>query len=325
MLRMKLAVLALAAVAGLLIGGCDSGDDGDNAPGKDVKAGEDAATQDDVSTTPPGEVTNEEDVAEACTNECPLVGKTECLSDTTFRACGPNAQACLVWGPAEPCPGAAKCDTATGLCSAACTDDCTTVGVKTCSQDGLSVMECKVGVDGCKHLSVSQACQAPAACVDGACTGGNPGGNDCKDIIVCSQTCQNQTCVEGCVGKASTTGQEAFLALNQCGTASCGAETQPAASQACLMNNCGTEWTGCVGPWGTSGCVEMIQCANGCGQNAACQMDCLLAGTQKGTLALWELQACLEANCSQCGNDQACYQTCVQQKCMTEYQGCTAN
>ncbi len=323
MRRMKLVVLAMSAVAGMIIVSCDSGDDGEKLPGKDVKQAEDVSG-DDATTTPPGDVT-EGDQVDTCTNECPLVGKTECVSDTTFHACGPNADACLVWGPAEACPANGKCDTATGACLAGCVDDCTTEGVKSCSQDGTAVMECKVGVDGCKHLSSVETCEAPAACVDGACSGGNPGGNDCKDIIICSQTCQNQACVEGCMQKSSKAGQDAFLALNQCGATACGTETQPAASQSCIMNNCGNEWTGCVGPWGSSGCVEMIQCANGCGMDADCQMDCLLDGSQKATLALWELQACLEANCSQCGNDQQCYQTCVQQKCMTEYQACTAN
>jgi hypothetical protein len=310
-----LTLVAFVALA-LTVAACDGGSDGTENGNADVVA------EDDAAQSLTGDATDDPD-GSGCTNECEPIGTQQCVDGSNYQVCAPEGT-CLAWGPAMPCQQGENCNAATGLCgSGECADECANVGVKTCTKEGDKVMECLVGQDGCKVLSVSATCAADETCDNGECKAGQAGTNDCIDIVKCSSTCQNQACVEQCASTATQAGIDAFIAMNQCGSANCSQYAQaPAALQKCLISTCGATWTACVGPWGTNTCMGMLQCAQGCGVNADCQLDCLLTGSEAAQIALWDVQACMEANCSQCGQDQTCLQTCAQQNCMNEYMTC---
>lgn len=316
----KILVVTAAAAMAMALVACDNGDGDGNDP-MDVVAGDDVPENNLT-----GDVADDPDGAGGCTNECEPIGAQQCVDGSNYQVCAPEGS-CLVWGPSMPCLEGTACNAATGQCGdGTCNDECANVGVKTCTKDGAAVMECQQGGAGCKVLVELQTCGDGETCENGACVGGGTGENDCIDIVKCSATCQNEACVQQCASTASQAGVDAYLAMNQCGATNCAQFQQtPAAMQECLISTCGNEWSGCVGGWGTNTCMGMLQCAQGCGMDANCQLDCLISGSEAAQISLWGVQACMEANCSQCGQDQNCYQQCAQQSCMTEYMACQSS
>jgi len=319
---MRRITIAVILSFGFMLANCDTSslDDEDAAtvePGEDVKEAEGDAAEEP-----------EDDAFEGCTAQCDIAGKQSCVDGTNYQVCMPEGL-CLVWGDPIPCMEGQTCNTETGMCQAGgeCNNECITAGVKTCSKDGASVMECQQGQDGCNKLAEIEICPGGQTCENGACTTGGGGeGSDCVNIIKCASSCTNQACVDGCAQQSSQAGVDAYNNMGMCAQQSCGAVLdKPAASQKCIIENCGDQWTGCVGPWGTNTCIGMTQCAQGCA-DGSCQVDCLISGSQAGQVALWGVQACLEANCGHCGQmDQQCLQTCAEQNCMNEMMACQTN
>jgi len=322
MVFMSVLVLAFWSVH-CEFGGSDDGEPGggDNQVSEQGDASQQA--DDDVGSESP-----DDGGSQGCENGCAVAGDQECVTGTSFRKCMPEGT-CLQWGMAEECAAGQECNQETGMCQggAACQDDCTTVGIKTCTVDGVAVLECKMDEQGCKNLVEIQTCVAPQTCVDGECLGEEPPDNTgCKEIMVCASGCSNANCVQGCAAGKAQEAIDAFNAISMCAQGPCGEITKPAASQFCLLDNCATEWGICLGGFGVAGCLDMLQCAQPCGMDAACQFDCLAAGSEAGQVSLWGLQACLEGNCSHCGQtDQTCLQTCVQDNCLQEYMACQSS
>lgn len=323
---MRLTTVAALFAFGLMFANCDTSDSDKDvaAVEEDVEAEDDVAgeAEDDVAGEP------EEDVFVGCVAECDIIGKQACVDGNNYHVCVPDSN-CLVWGDSIPCTEGQTCNVTTGMCEVgtACQDECITVGVKTCTNDAAGVMECQQGEDGCKKLVEIEICAGGKACENGECTTGGGGDDtDCLGIVKCSSTCTNQACVEGCAQQSSQAGIDAYNLMGTCAQQSCGAVLdKAAASQKCIVENCGAQWTGCVGPWGTNTCIGMTQCAQGCA-DGACQVDCLVSGSQAGQIALWGVQACLEANCGNCNpTDQQCLQTCAEQNCMNEMMACQTN
>jgi hypothetical protein len=101
----------------------------------------------------------------SCQDEC-AVGAMACQGDGTMTCGDLDGDGCREWGPAVPCGTGQSCSA--GVCSSACTDDCTADRCDgnvshTCGQfDG----------DSCKDLSPGTSCIPADPCREGACTGG---------------------------------------------------------------------------------------------------------------------------------------------------------
>lgn len=325
---MKLVKLAMVAglVAGFVFVGCDSGGSDGNA---DTTATEDTVSGEDLSVTPPGDVstlqeTMDDDMAAGCENECPSMGATQCVGANSVATCGPNADNCLVWSQPVACPENQVCNATTKQCAAdaPCQDQCPTVGAKSCI-DTATVGVCQLGGDGCNALVQSEVCQAPQTCANGACSGGGTGDGECTEIVECINGCgMNQQCAQTCYDNGTAGGQAAFDALQNCGMGACANFQDPAEQSLCILQNCKTEYEGCNGAFGTKGCMGILQCLQGC-QNQQCQMDCVNSGSYDGMVTLMEVQVCLSKNCSNCGqNDSACIQQCAMSKCSAEVTAC---
>jgi hypothetical protein len=315
----RMFVLATLLAFGLALANCDGGDNGDENGKEDVVAGEDVPENNLT-----GDVEEPGEDAEGCTNECGPIGAQECVDGTNYQVCT-AVGTCLAWGTPMPCLEGQTCNAATGQCEGGetCQNECANVGVKTCTKEGDKVLECQAGGNGCNVLVELETCTGGQTCQNGACAGGGTGDNDCIEIIKCSATCQTQQCVQGCAENATQAGIDAYNAMGMCVQNSCGQYANSGAgSQKCLVESCSAEWAGCVGPYGTNGCMAVLQCASGCGANGDCQLECILAGSEDAQLKLWDMQYCLETNCSQCGQDQNCYQQCAQQSCMNEVMAC---
>ncbi|MEO1268745.1 MAG: trypsin-like serine protease [Myxococcota bacterium] len=68
-------------------------------------------------------------------------------------------------------------------------------------------------------------------------------------------------------------------------------------------------------------CEEIYGCFVDCGQDAACGNDCYFRGTDTARSELDTMLGCFSANCANITND-AQYQTCVQNNCSRELDGC---
>jgi hypothetical protein len=282
----------------------------------------DLTSQPDQTRTPDDDAVGQPDDVGECQTECETLGQSECVDGTSYRTCTLEG-VCQVWSTSLLCPEEQDCNAETGQCEmpSMCQNECANVGIKTCSNDG-NVVECKVDDDGCNVLAEVEICEEGKNCVNGECIGGG-GENDCLELVKCSGSCTNDACVQQCAQSASQAGVEAYNSMSTCAQGSCAdVMNKPAAQSLCIVQSCPEQWTGCVGPWGSTGCMAMLQCAQGCGANAACQTDCLVQGTQVAQVNLWIMQACLEENCTQCGQDQNCFQTCAQEHCMQEVMAC---
>jgi hypothetical protein len=200
-------------------------------------------------------------------------------------------------------------------------DDCVNVGEKSCSPDGLAVMECQQAGE-CKQLVQIEVCAAPAACEAGACVAASS--EACKQIVMCGSGCGgNQACVQNCYDISTPEGKTAYEALQTCGTSKCAGQTSAATQSKCIVQNCPDQWTGCVGPWGTGNCLGILNCAKACA-NAACQVECVFAADQSSQLLFWDFQICASDKClQQCsGQDANACQQCIMANCMASATAC---
>jgi len=329
---MKLARLVLIAGIVFSLGalGCmgdgdgDGGDAGEGSGTEEVTADKDIVGGEDVPETPGDDVADDDDTAMGCTNECTAAGAQECVGAASFHVCSP-LETCLVWGDETACPPGETCNAATGQCEGeeGCNDTCDNIGDTTCKGTA-TVAECQADQDGCKSYVTIEECAEGKVCENGACSGGGGGGGDCQAIILCQAECgQNQTCAQTCVTDGTADGQAAYMTMAECVQAACAAlQANPGAYNQCMVDDCGDSWAGCVGGWGDKSCQQVMLCAQGCGADGVCQFACIFEGSQAAQSQLWASQACLVEKCSQCGNDNACFQTCAQENCAAEFAGC---
>lgn len=149
-----------------------------------------------------------------------------------------------------------------------------------------------------------------------------PGGNGtCVDIAVClnENQCQTQACVQDCLAVGSPQAQNQFAALTQCAVSKCGQfQDQPMQQGYCVYTQCKAENQPCT-KTGNLGCKAMLQCAQGCGQNEACILDCLSQGTYEAQTALFNIGACIEAKCPT--GDEGC----ILSNCMQQFLACQSS
>jgi hypothetical protein len=121
-----------------------------------------------ATACPAGESCSDGACAASCVNECTL-GARECAGRTGYRECGNfDADACLEWGPATPCPADESC--ALGACVAGCQDECTAAGARQCTSAATGYQACgDYDGDGCLEWGPAVACGSGETCSGGVC------------------------------------------------------------------------------------------------------------------------------------------------------------
>ncbi len=142
-----------------------------------------------------------------------------------------------------------------------------------------------------------------------------PAGNGtCVDIFDCvdQKQCQDQACVQECLAVGSTQAQNQFEALGQCLVSKCGQfQDQPAQQGYCVYAECKAENLPCT-KTGDLGCMDMLECAEKCGEDDACVLDCFSQGTYDAQTSLFNILACIEKNCPT-GDEDCIFSNCMQQ------------
>ena len=142
------------------------------------------------------------------------------------------------------------------------------------------------------------------------------GGGTCVDITNCvnQNQCSTQACVQQCVAVGSPQAQGQFEALAQCMVQKCGqyGQNQPNQLAYCVYSQCKVENQPCV-VTGNLGCMAMLQCGQGCGQDETCIMNCVFQGTYDAQTTFLSIAACMEQNCPTSPTQQCILQYCMQQ------------
>ena len=130
---------------------------------------------------------------DACVDECPAQGATECVGDAV-RTCGNLDQdSCLEWSAPSACRDGEACSA--GQCAADCTDECDAAGGAVCSPDGSGVSLCgSYDSDACLDRSSAIPCPAGTACQNGICVASctnecTPGASRCDGTGTSIETC----------------------------------------------------------------------------------------------------------------------------------------
>lgn len=145
------------------------------------------------------------------------------------------------------------------------------------------------------------------------------GQGTCVDIVMCIQDkqCADQTCYQQCMAEGTATAQEQFAELAQCEVQQCGQYTQQQPMQAvyCLYTKCKAQNEPCT-KTGNLGCMAVLQCVQGCGQDPTCAGDCIYKGTYDAQTALFGILACVEEKCPNPS------QQCIMLNCMQQVLAC---
>lgn len=101
-----------------------------------------------------------------CSDECANPGVGEC-DGGGVRLCGNfDSDGCLEFSATESCPSGTSCSL--GVCSTDCTDECSTVGERSCSGD--RIVECgQADGDACLDLATVELCALGQRCTAGVC------------------------------------------------------------------------------------------------------------------------------------------------------------
>jgi len=151
---------------------------------------------------------------------------------------------------------------------------------------------------------------------------GSPGTGTCVDITDCitEQNCQTQACYQMCVAKGTPEAQQQFLGLMQCGNQKCGqyGDDKPMQGAYCVYSQCREFAEPCT-KTGTSTCMQVLQCAQGCGQNnQECLQACFEQASYDALLKILAIAACAEQNCPDMN------QTCMMTRCLQQIMACTS-
>ncbi|MBI5480801.1 MAG: hypothetical protein HY906_18225 [Deltaproteobacteria bacterium] len=201
-----------------------------------------------------------------CVDEC-TSGSKQCSGDG-FRSCGNfDSDACLDWGPVTPCPTGQTCSN--GVCSAACTNECT-AGAKECvSTDGFRLCG-DFDPDPCLEWSDTTPCPTGQTCSNGTC----------------SATCTDECTTNG--AKECTTSGTAYRVCGNFDSDTCkewGPETNCPNGQTCSAGECAAvcdcDYTTGIcepaAPNSTTACVCDPDCSGGkrpCVSDGYCDSWC---------------------------------------------------
>jgi hypothetical protein len=151
---------------------------------------------------------------------------------------------------------------------------------------------------------------------------GGVGTGTCVDITDCitEQNCQTQACYQMCLAKGTPEAQQQFVALVQCGNQKCGqyGDDKPMQGAYCVYSQC-REFAEPCAKTGTSTCMQVLQCAQPCGQNnEECLQACFEQASYDALLKILAIAACAEQNCPDMN------ETCMMTRCMQQIMACTS-
>lgn len=104
---------------------------------------------------------------DACSDECPASGASECVGTGSVRYCGnSDGDSCLEWSIATPCADSGVCSA--GACPTPCTDECDARTSTVCVGSGFATCG-NFDSDRCVEPGPVTACGAGLACAAGEC------------------------------------------------------------------------------------------------------------------------------------------------------------
>jgi len=214
--------------------------------------------------------------APACIHEC--WGAERTCSEGGVRVCGQHdADACLEWGPAQPCPAGQVCSG--GSCAASCNDECAT-GSRTCTGGGWRACG-NFDADPCLDWGEPTPCGAGESCSNGVCSAVcsdecAAGAAVCSGggVARCGEANDGDDCLEWSRAVPCPAGQVCSrgACVTQC------SDECAAGSTSCLGDavvTCGDyDSNGCL-EWGAAQpCAEGQTCSGGrC--DSVCQSECV--------------------------------------------------
>ena len=161
-----------------------------------------------------------------CTDECTVVGSSQCLVNSVQLCDDSDDDDCLEWGTPVSCGSSEVCSN--GHCSLNCTDECATVGEKQCNVGGDGYQTCgDTTNNGCLEWGSSVSCGNGMICSAGNCA--TTCTNECSvaDSTQCSSSGNAiQTCGDyndnGCLqwGTPMSCGQTEVCSSGACADAS---------------------------------------------------------------------------------------------------------
>ncbi len=179
--------------------------------------------------------------------------------------------------------------------------------------------------------SVDQSCifttcaEEAASCgFGGGASGATPSNVEfCGDINGCARTCgDDQVCAQGCLTQLDADSQALYSALGMCVNANCSASlNDPAASSACLIQNCQDEFLGCEYDgltYGSGSCSDTYACYWDCRiVDTECQRNCRGLSNETSNALFSDFFLCTQtANCAMPGL------SCWEAECAAEKAAC---
>ena len=150
----------------------------------------------------------------------------------------------------------------------------------------------------------------------------------CPQVIQCTSLCTDFPCISACIAQGSPAAQSQSQALLQCSFTHCSGSTDPY----CTVNNCGTELQACYGqvPQGDGGtpsgdggsgltCLEIVQCTQGC-PDQACAQACIAQGSPVAQSLAQTVLTCYLTHCYGSSDPN-----CLPANCPDELQACISN
>ena len=178
--------------------------------------------------------------------------------------------------------------------------------------------DCTPGNEACKESKTKE-------CGDEyfACFGGTLG---CRDVYLCLVECTAATDVGTCSDWCFAQGDQEALdtwnlfagCLQAAGYEDCASyddECKDAAWKAC-----GADFKACA--HGKLSCADMTSCMTECGEDAFCQLTCLVNGSVDAQTAYQAVLGCVEKECGD-NPSHGCQQDALNGKCQDSYEACT--
>ena len=139
----------------------------------------------------------------------------------------------------------------------------------------------------------------------------NNGDKECDEIYNCASDCyQTYT---GCMSNVSQQGTTLFNSYADCFIENC---SNASDYSECVQNNCYSEYSACNQ---NNNCVQILNCQ---GNYSICYQDCEDQGSNSGREDFDGMMSCFSSRCSQYGNNESAYSSCIESQCGSQINEC---
>lgn len=187
----------------------------------------------------------------------------------------------------------------------ACLEDCVAIGNPNAQAEAEALLTCVL----------ESACEDDA-CIEAQCTtelfACSTGDMTCSALWSCATDCgEDDACTAECAFESTKLAQEQANELVMC------IESNSCADEACILENCESEWFSCTGELSDeTACPTVIACVDDCAGDPLCTLACEDAAAEGAWDEAEALLTCGETNMCQDG-------PCLETNCPTELLACS--